>query len=138
CAGGYYTASLPTDAPTPVLNRGAEKYRITKSAANECKPLGIPQVYGQPHPFQIIQTPKFMVQIFGYPNPVRTIPLDGRSHPDSPAPSWMGNAVTHWEGKTLVVDTIGFNDKTEVHGFTHRTALHVVERFTPLDSRAWH
>jgi hypothetical protein len=129
-SGVYNTAALPSDAPQPALKPGAEKYRVTKTGAPECKPSGIPQAYAEPHPFQIIQTPKFIAQIFGYPNPVRIIPLDGRAHPADPGATWMGNAVGHWEGTTLVVDTIGFNDKTEVNGFTHTTALHVVERFT--------
>ena len=46
----------------------------------------------------------------------------------------MGNAVGHWENNTLVVDTVGFNDKTEVHGFMHTTVLHLVERFTRMES----
>jgi hypothetical protein len=46
----------------------------------------------------------------------------------------MGNSVAHWEGDTLVVDVVGFNDKTEIPGgFRHTEALHVVERFTRKD-----
>ena len=47
---------------------------------------------------------------------------------------WMGDSVGRWEGDTLVVDTIGFNDKTEVPGgYKHTEALHVVERFHRTD-----
>jgi hypothetical protein len=46
----------------------------------------------------------------------------------------MGTSVGRWEGDTLVIDAIGFNDKTEVHGFMHTEALHVVERFRRLDN----
>jgi hypothetical protein len=46
----------------------------------------------------------------------------------------MGDSVAHWEGDTLVVDTIGFNDKTEVSGFMHTESLHVVERFRRLEN----
>ena len=45
----------------------------------------------------------------------------------------MGHAAGRWEGDTLVVDSVGFNDKTEVHGFMHTGDLHVVERFTRLE-----
>ncbi len=45
----------------------------------------------------------------------------------------MGNSVGHWEGDTLVVDTIGFNEKTEVDGYHHTEALHTVERFRRPD-----
>jgi hypothetical protein len=52
-------------------------------------------------------------------------------HTNNPAPSWYGESVGHYEGDTLVVDTIGQNDKTFVDGYRtpHTTQLHVVERF---------
>src|SRR5205823_1935646 len=78
--------------------------------------------------------PKLLVMIYEYPNPFRMIPLDGRPQPVDPDPTWMGNSVGHWEGDTLVVDAIGFNDKTEVHGFMHTEDLHVVERFKRLEN----
>ena len=59
-------------------------------------------------------------------------PTAGRIRPD-PDPSWMGNPVARWEGDTLVVDSIGFNDKTEINGYRHTEALHVVERFSRPD-----
>ena len=46
----------------------------------------------------------------------------------------MGSSVGRWDGDTLVIDAIGFNDKTEVHGFMHTEALHVVERFRRLEN----
>lgn len=45
----------------------------------------------------------------------------------------MGDSVAHWDGDTLVVDTIGFNDKTEISGYKHSEALHLVERFSRPD-----
>ena len=67
--------------------------------------------------------------IYEYPNAIRWIPIDGRAHEVDPDPTWMGSSVGRWDGDTLVVDAIGSNDKTEVHGFMHTDALHVVERF---------
>ncbi|HJT88193.1 MAG TPA: hypothetical protein VJ732_10065, partial [Bryobacteraceae bacterium] len=58
----------------------------------------------------------------------RVIPI-GRPHPSDLDPTWMGNSVGHWEGDTLVVDVTGFNDKTEIAGYRHTKALHVVERY---------
>jgi hypothetical protein len=141
--GVYNFAGLPQGTMPPPLTPGAEKYRIERTAddvkgrttlttGNDCKPLGIPQSYITPYPFQIVQTPKLLVMIFEYPNAIRWIPLDARPHELDPDPSWMGSAVGTWDGDTLVVDTIGFNDKTEVHGFMHTDALHVVERFKKL------
>ena len=72
--------------------------------------------------------------IYEYPNAIRWVPIDGRPHEVDPDPAWMGSSIGRWEGDTLVIDAIGFNDKTEVHGFMHTEALHVVERFTRLEN----
>jgi len=96
--------------------------------------LGIPQTYITPYPWQFIQTPRMMVQVFEYPSAVRFIPLDGRPLPADPDPAWMGTAVGRWEGDTLVIESAGYNDKTEVHNFMHTESLHVIERFRKLDN----
>jgi hypothetical protein len=141
--GVYNFAGLPAGTKAPPLKPGAEKFVIERgpndvrgrtTLGTDCKPLGIPQTYITPYPFQIVQTSKLIVQIFEYPNAIRMIPLDGRPHPDDPDPTWMGSAVGHWDGDTLVVDSIGFNDKTEVHGFMHTQDLHVVEKFKRLEN----
>jgi hypothetical protein len=145
-SGVYGNAGLPPGTTPPPLQPGAEKFRIVRggpndlrgrttiTTGNDCKPLGIPQTYITPYPFQIVQTPKFMVIVYEYPMAVRFIPLDGRAQAIEPDPSWMGTSVGRWDGDTLVIDAIGFNDKTEVHGFMHTEALHVVERFRKLEN----
>ena len=141
--GVYGNAGLPAGTTAPPLKPGAERFRIvrgpddirgrtTLTTGNDCKPLGIPQTYITPYPFQIVQTPKLVLIIYEYPNAIRWIPVDGRPHEVDPDPTFMGSSIGRWEGDTLVVDAIGFNDKTEVHGFMHTDALHVVERFTRL------
>ena len=82
---------------------------------------------------QIVQAPKHLVVAHEYLNLFRIIPTDGRPHPSDPDPSWMGNPVARWEGDTLIVDSIGFNDKTEINGYRHTEKLHVVERFSRPD-----
>jgi hypothetical protein len=140
--GVYGNAGLPQGATPPPLKPGAEKFRIirggpgdvkgrtTLTTGNDCKPLGIPQTYITPYPFQFIHMPKMLVIIYEYPNVFRFVPLDGRPLPPEPDPSWMGTSVGRWDGDTLVIEATGFNDKTEVHGFMHTEALRVVERFT--------
>jgi hypothetical protein len=81
-----------------------------------------------------VQTPKLILMVFEYPNAIRFIPTDGRPHPVDPDPTWMGDSVAHWEGDTLVVDTVGFNDKTEISGYMHTEDLHVVERFRRIEN----
>ena len=141
--GVYGNAGLPAGTTAPPLKPGAEKFRIvrgpddirgrtTLTTGNDCKPLGIPQTYITPYPFQIVQTPKLVLIIYEYPNAIRWIPIDGRQHEIDPDPTFMGSSIGRWDGDTLVVDAIGFNDKTEVHGFMHTEALRVVERFRRL------
>ena len=141
--GVYNFAGLPAGTMPPPLKPGAEKFRIvrgpddirgrtTLTTGNDCNPLGIPQTYITPYPFQILQTAKLVVIIYEYPNSPRFVPVDGRPHEVDPDPTWMGSSVGRWDGDTLVIDAIGFNDKTEVHGFMHTQDLHVVERFTRL------
>ena len=145
-SGVYGNAGLPQGTTPPALKPGAERFRIvrggpndvrgrtTLTTGNDCKPLGIPQTYITPYPFQIVQTPSLMVIVYEYPMAVRFVPLDGRAQAVDPDPAWMGTSVGRWDGDTLVIDAIGFNDKTEVHGFMHTEALHVVERFRKLEN----
>jgi hypothetical protein len=126
------SGSLPT---TPTLKPGAEQFKVVRGPNDtglysDCKPPGIPQVFFVPYYIQIVQAPKHVVVAHEYLNQFRIIPTDGRPHPPDPDPSWLGNPTGHWEGDTLVVDSIGFNDKTEINGYRHTEALHVVERFT--------
>jgi hypothetical protein len=80
---------------------------------SRCLPPGIPRLYATPFPFQIYQQPDRVIFIFeGGAHIWRVVYTDGRSHPKDPNPSFVGDAIGHWEGDTLVVDTIGFNDTT--------------------------
>ncbi len=141
-SGVYDFAGLRNPNP-PALKPGAEKFRIVRAAeringnttitnGSDCNPLGVPQSFVTPYPIQFVHTPKQLVMLFEYPNTFRVIPTDGRPHTEDPDPTFMGEGVARWEGDTLVVDSIGFNDKTEVNGFMHTEALHVVERFTKV------
>jgi len=97
-----------------------------------CMPAGIPRsVMLGLFPQQIVQTPTTIVILYEYMHTFRVISLDA-PHPDDLLPSYMGNSVAHWEGDTLVVDIVGFNDKTWLAGTGtfHSEALHVVERYT--------
>jgi len=123
--------SLPT---SPTLKPGAEKFRVVRGADDTglystCMPPGIPQSFFVPYYIQIVQASKAIVVAHEYLNLFRIIPTDGRAQAADPDPSWMGHPVGRWEGDTLVVDSIGYNDKTEINGYRHTESLHVVERF---------
>jgi len=118
----------------PQLRPGAEKFRVVRGpddtgATSDCLPLAPPNAFGVPYPFQIVQTPALVIILHEYPNTFRIIPTDGRKHPVDSDPKWLGDPVGRWEGDTFVVDSVGFNDKTEVQGFRHTEDLHIVERF---------
>jgi hypothetical protein len=144
--GVYGNAGLPAGTTPPPLKPGAEKFRIVRggpndvrgrttiTTGNDCHPLGIPQTYITPYPFQIVHVPNLVIFLYEYPNAIRFVPVDGRPQAVDPDPSWMGTSVGRWDGDTLVIDAIGFNDKTEVHGFMHTEALHVVERFRRVEN----
>ena len=100
--------------------------------AARCLPLGVPRlVLVSLFPIEIVQTPRKIVFMYEYMNVFRSIPI-GTSHPDDLSPTYVGDSVGHWEGDTLVVDVVSFNDKTWLTGTGtfHTEALHVVERYT--------
>jgi hypothetical protein len=138
-AGGGGGGARGAGAPAgPVLKAGAEKYRIVRGAddtgaTSNCLPLVPPQSWGVPYQFQIIQGANYVAIFHEYPGTFRIIPTDGGPHPVDPDPSWLGDSVGRWDGDTLVVDTIGFNDKTELQGYHHTESLHMVERFRRPD-----
>ena len=97
-----------------------------------CWETGVPAFHLNPGLMHIIQTPKEVVLFLT--GRVRHIWLDV-PHSANPKPSWYGESVGRYEGDTLVVDTIGFNDKTFVDSYRtpHTDKLHVVERFRLID-----
>jgi hypothetical protein len=137
-SGVYNMAGRATDAP-PELKPGAEKFKVVRGPRDaglyaDCMPTGVPQTYFVPYQWQIVQSRDKVVILHEYLHLFRVIPTGGSPHPVDPDPTWMGDSVGTWEGDTLVVDTIGFNDKTELPGgFRHTEALHVVERFRRVD-----
>jgi hypothetical protein len=132
---GAPAAVAPAALAGPELKPGAEKYRPVRAATDaggtaNCMPLAGPQAFGVPYQTQIVQNRDYVIILHEYPGVFRIIPTNGAVHPVDPDPTWMGDSVGKWEGDTLVVDTVGFNDKTEVSGFKHTEALHMVERFS--------
>lgn len=101
-----------------------------------CLPPGIPRMTATPFPFQIYQFPDRVLFIYeGGTHIWRIVFTDGRPHPKDPNPTYLGDSIGHWEGDTLVVDVIGFNDRTwlDQDGHPHSEKLHVIERYTRVD-----
>lgn len=110
--------------------------KVGFTARSRCWPHGVPGFLLYPvHPIIFIQTPKEVLMTWGQDFQLRRVYLDV-PHSASPEPSWYGESVGHYEhGDTLVVDTIGMNDRTYVDNYRtpHTTQLHVVERFKIVD-----
>jgi hypothetical protein len=88
-----------------------------------------------PYPFQIVHSPNQVTILYEYVHAVRHIFMSGSPHPGGHIDWWMGDSRGRWEGDTLVVDVIHFDDRTwfDRAGNFHSDALHVVERYTPID-----
>ena len=100
-----------------------------------CLPPGGPRSMGTPYPAEIIQNRDRIFVIFeGGGHVWREIHMDGRAHPegDELNPTYFGHSVGHWEGDTLVIDTVGYNEKTwlDFGGYMHSDQLHTVERIS--------
>jgi hypothetical protein len=101
----------------------------------KCIPPGIPRTMFQPFPWEIVQTRDRVIIIFEYQALIRQIFTDGRKHPDDLEPTYMGHSIGKFEGDTLVIDTVGFNDKTwlDPMGLPHSDAMHLTERLHRVD-----
>jgi hypothetical protein len=110
--------------------------RLTADPEIKCYLPGVPRATYMPYPFQIVQTPKYILIAYEYAGATRTVHMD--TSPPDPADSWMGHSAGRWEGDTLVVEVTGQNDRTwfDRTGNFHSDALHVVERYTPLSADA--
>jgi Carboxypeptidase regulatory-like domain len=99
-----------------------------------CLPQGIPTPASiGPFMAKTVQTPSLLVVLFEDAGGFRQIFLDGRPHPPDPDPSWVGHSIGKWDGDTLVVDTIGYTDKSWIGIYPHTEMLHVIERIRRPD-----
>src|SRR5580692_1621822 len=127
------------DAPirpdAAALFRQRAKNFSTASPLSHCLPEGMPLVEMAPAPYKIVQTPGLTLMLYERDTTYRQVYTDGRKLPDDPQPSWLGYSVGKWDGDTLVVETVGFNDRgwLDARGHTHSEALHLTERFHRLD-----
>ena len=114
----------------------AGKFAFTARSA--CQPGGVPGfdvLLGGA--LSILQSPREVTMIFSGNNETRHIMLD-RAHSANPKPSWYGESIGHYEGDTLVVDTIGLNAKTFLDNYRtpHTDKLHVTERWRLIENGA--
>ena len=104
-----------------------------------CLPTGVPRV--APYPWRIVQAPAYgkATHLFflfeGNIHSYRQIFMDGRQHPDDLEATWYGHSIGHWEGNTLVIETIGFNELFwfDFLGHPHTEQLRTLERYSRVD-----
>jgi len=105
---------------------------------NQCWPEGPPFLFTN-GPVELVQTPDKVTILYGYNHQVRQVRMN-QSHPAKLTPSWYGDSVGHYEGDTLVIDTVGLKvgkySMVDWFGTPHTEALHVVERYRMIDYAA--
>jgi hypothetical protein len=135
--GGLKEGELP-------LLPWARQVRDTRKTENEpytaCLPMSVPRVNPYPWKFAMTYTAKGLSHIYvlhetGDAGAHRVIYMDGRLHPPDPVPTWWGHSIGRWEDDSLVVDTVGYNDKFwfDSRGTPHTEQLHTIERFTRIN-----
>ena len=99
-----------------------------------CLPFGMTRSVNTPEPMQIMQSDKYFAFLFEQNSWFAVVPIDGRPH-GTGVPTWFGDSVGHWEGDTLVIDTVNFNGKTRLDtvGHPHSDQLHLIQRFSRPD-----
>jgi hypothetical protein len=132
--GGMKPGELPL---LPWAKELRDKRKEEQEPYTACLPMGVPRANPYPWKFAMSYTAKGLSHIYvlhetGDSGAHRVIFMDGRKHPDDPIPTWFGHSIGRWDGDTLVVDTIGYNDKfwMDSRGTPHTEQLHTVERFT--------
>lgn len=126
-------------AAPPLNSAGEAQYarnraNVTQDPIKSCLPPGIPRVLTQQgFPFSIIQGRRYLGMMMQWNHLPRIIYMN-QDHFENIGPEYLGQSVAHWEGRVLVIDTTGFNDKTwlDDSGLPHSEALHTVEKLRLL------
>jgi hypothetical protein len=138
-AGGRGGAAAGPCTPIPYMawTRGVsdDRRRNELEPHTRCKPSGGPRQWLTPYGAEFLELREEKVAyIFdiGGPHTFRTIFMDGRKHPENLTPTYYGHSIGWWEGDTLVVDTVGFNERFWIDRgqLPHTDRLHLIEKYT--------
>jgi hypothetical protein len=132
--GGLKPGELPL---LPWAKELRDKRKAQDEPYTACLPMSVPRVNPYPWKFAMSYTSKGLTHIYilhetGDAGAHRVVFMDGRGHPNDLIPSWWGHSIGKWEGNTLVIDTVGYNDKFwfDSRGTPHTEQLHTIERWT--------
>ena len=129
---------LNLDAPAAAYDKlpTSQKIAILKNEirhlSENCMPHGTPGNFDAGHGVQLVQTPGLLVQLIEQNHDFRIVPTDGRPHTKDPDPSFNGEGIGHWEGDTLVIDTIAIDERAWVtpQWTFHSPKEHVIQRIS--------
>jgi len=129
--------SGPKELPFTALGKAQwDKYEAGDGDyTGACLPFGLMRSMNSPDPIQFIQHEPFLALLYEQNTWFKLIPTDGRPHAKNLDPTWFGDSVGHWEGDTLVIDTVNFNGKTRLDtiGHPHSDQMEITEKFTRTD-----
>jgi hypothetical protein len=111
-----------------------QKAKTAKGNAEMCLPGGMPGIMSVPLGYEFLMTPGRVTILVEEGPTIRRVFTDGRGHPDDPEPTFSGDSIGHWEGDTLVVDTVGIKPKAQfLMGVKTTGKTHVIERIHLVD-----
>ena len=132
--------TFPMQQPLPLTPDWAAKVQLLRAHAGEdttaanCLPPGMPEIMGQPYPYEFLLTPGQVTIVGEAYMIVRHIYTDGRTLPEDPDPTFFGTSVGHWEGNTLVAESVGFSPQTTIApDVPHSDKMKIIERFSLTD-----
>ncbi len=132
--------SFPMPKPLPLTPDWAAKVQALRAHAGQdttaanCLPPGMPEIMGQPYPYEFLLTPGQVTIVGEAYMIVRHIYTDGRTLPEDPDPNFFGTSVGHWEGNTLVAESVGFSPQTTIApDVPHSDKMKIIERFSLTD-----
>jgi hypothetical protein len=136
-AGGRPTPPVLTPeyaAKFKAFQDGMKRGENVQNQNANCLPPGVPGIMQMPYPLEFIYSPGRVTIAIETDSQVRRIYLNAK-HPDDPDPSYNGDSVGHWEGDTLVVDTVALDPATEISaGVGHGEKMHMIERIRLKDA----
>ena len=124
---------IPYTPAAAAKQRANYANRAKLDPETQCYLPGVPRATYMGLPFQIVQTPTQILMLYEFDHTVRNLFMNS-PHPTGSIQWWMGDSRARWDGDTLVVDVVHFNDQTwfDRAGNHHSDALHVIERYTLL------
>ncbi|MBI4888286.1 MAG: hypothetical protein HY824_14425 [Acidobacteria bacterium] len=135
--GGLKPGELPL---LPWAKELRDRRRVQDEPYTLCLPMSVPRMNPYPWKFAMTYSSRGLTHIYvlhelGDAGAHRVVYMDGRSHPPDTLPTWWGHSIGRFEGDTLVIDTVGYNDKFwfDSRGTPHTEQLHTIERWTRVN-----